>query len=60
MTDGTMVTDRKQIGEFVANCDRTIYNTIKEHLEENKNKSTIDPIQFECAGKVDLEGKNTP
>ncbi len=60
MTDGTIVTDRKQIGEFVANCDRSIYNSIKEHLEENRNQSTIDPIQFECAGSVDLKGKNTP
>lgn len=60
MPDGTMVTDRKQIQEFVANCDRSIYNGIKEHLETNKNESTLDPIQFECDGKTDLEGKHTP
>lgn len=60
MPDGTMVTDRKQIQEFIANCDRDIYNSIKEHLEKNKNQSTIDPIQFECGGATDLEGKNTP
>ncbi len=60
MPDGTIVSDRQQIGEFVANCDREIYNTIKEHLEKNKNQSTIDPIQFECGGATDLEGKNTP
>lgn len=60
MPDGGVVTDRKQIQEFVANCDRTIFNTIKTHLDENKVKSQIDPIQFECAGNTDLEGKNTP
>jgi len=60
LPDSTVVTDRQQLKEFVANCDRSIYNSIKEHLEENKNQSTIKPIQFECDGATDLEGVNTP
>jgi hypothetical protein len=60
MLDGNMITDRQQLGEFVANCDRTIFNTIKDHLDKNKGQSTIDPIQFECNGSTDIEGTHTP
>ena len=60
MLDGKMITDRQQLGEFVANCDRTIFNTIKDHLDKNKVQSTIDPIQFECNGSTDIEGTHTP
>ena len=60
MPDGTEVTDKDQIGEFVANADRSIFNKIKEHLDSTRQKTTIDPIQFECRGTTDLEGNVTP
>jgi hypothetical protein len=60
MADGTKISNRQQISEFIANCDRTIYNSIKTHLEESKTNSTIDPIQFECAGNTDTKGNHTP
>ena len=60
MPDGSMVLDRKQIQEFVANCDRTIFNTIKDHLDKNKVQSQIDPIQFTCSGTTDTEGNHSP
>jgi hypothetical protein len=60
LPDGTMIADRQQIQEFVANCDRDIFNTIKDHLDKNKVQSTIDPIQFECSGTTDTEGNHTP
>lgn len=60
MPDGTEVTDKDQIGEFVANADRSIFNKIKEHLDITKTKTTLDPIQFECTGETDFEGNNTP
>ena len=60
MPDGTEVTDPDQIGEFVANADRTIFNKIKDHLDITRKATTLDPIQFECQGTTDIEGKNTP
>lgn len=60
MPDGTEVTDKNQISEFIANADRKIFNSIKEHLDKSRQQTTIDPIQFECKGSTDLEGKTTP
>ena len=60
MPDGTEVTDKDQISEFIANADRKIFNGIKEHLDKTRQQTTIDPIQFECKGSTDLEGKTTP
>lgn len=60
LPDGTKVTDREQIAEFVANADRATFTEIKGHLERTKDSTTVKPIQFECAGDTDTEGKHTP
>ena len=60
MADGTEVTDKDQISEFIANADRKIFNSVKEHLDKSRQQTTIDPIQFECKGTTDLEGNTTP
>ena len=60
LPDGVVVTDRDQIAEFVGNADRNTFNKIKGHLERSRKSTTIDPLQFECKGKTDLEGVNTP
>ena len=59
MPGGVMVKDRDQIAEFVANADRDVFNQIKDHLDATRKKTTLEPLQFECAGEVDLEGNKT-
>ena len=54
---GTITTRSNE--EFVAN-GVGIFNKIKEHLDSTEQKTTIDPIQFECRGTTDLEGNVTP
>ena len=60
LPDGNEVTDREQITEFVANADRATFTEIKGHLERARNSTRVKPIQFECAGDTDTEGKHTP
>ena len=50
--EGTVVTDRDQISEFVANSDHKIFNAIKQHLETEKTNTTIPPLNFKCTGEI--------
>jgi len=42
--DGTTVTNREHIIEYVANADKDLFKKISEHLEKQKNNFTIKPM----------------
>jgi hypothetical protein len=46
--DGTYVTDKEHIREFLENCDRKIWNDIKNHLAEIQNSINYNQITIEC------------
>lgn len=41
------VTDRKYINEFVSNCDKDIFKTLQDHLNNLKEHNGIKPLKFE-------------
>lgn len=41
----TPVFDKEHISEFINNCDKEIYQAIIEHIDEQKKKFTIKPIE---------------
>jgi len=47
-TPEVMVTEREFITEFLRNCDRNIYNKIKELNIKVRNDSEMKPIHIQC------------
>lgn len=43
-----LVTDREQILDFLMNCSRTTYNSIKDHITTLNESSKLKPLQVEC------------
>ena len=48
MPDGTQVTDRDHIKEFVENADTGIYRAISAQLNKNKEAFDVPPMNVEC------------
>lgn len=49
-TDDTMVTDHAQIFEFLHNCPKSVFDTIKDHIIKLREASEIKPISVTCDG----------
>jgi hypothetical protein len=46
--DGTEVTDIKLIKEFIYNCDRNVFNTIKDKIDNLGKQQKIQPLNITC------------
>lgn len=47
-TDTVLVKDPEFILDFLKNCDRNIYNEIRDHNAELKSATEIKPLQITC------------
>lgn len=47
-TPHALVTESEFIHEFVNNCDRSLFNTIKNHIIKLRQDSEITPLDIEC------------
>jgi hypothetical protein len=46
--EGTVVTERGYINEWLANCDKKILDAIKEQIEENKQRWSMPKFPIKC------------
>lgn len=46
----TSVSNKKHILDFLNNCDRKVYATIKSHVEHLATQNKVKPFDVECAG----------
>ena len=46
--DGESVSDSVQINEFLINCERKIFNQIRDHVISLREKSEIEPLKLTC------------
>lgn len=49
ITNGTQVTDRHHIKEFIVNCDRKTFAEIKETVDRLSEEIKIKPLAAQCA-----------
>jgi hypothetical protein len=47
-TPNALVTEPEFINEFLQNCDRTLFNQIRDHIIQIKNEAEIKPVQIKC------------
>jgi len=47
-TPGAIVTEQKYIEEFVTNCDRTIFNNIRDYVIKLRESSELRPLDITC------------
>jgi bacterioferritin-associated ferredoxin len=47
-TSTSIVTEPEFIHEFITNCDRKIFNTIKEHIIDLRNQDELPPMDVKC------------
>ena len=47
-TPGAIVTEQKYIEEFVTNCDRTIFNNIRDYVIKLRESSELKPLDITC------------
>ena len=47
-TPGAIVTDSEHIEEFLNNCDRTAFATIRDHAISLRQNSELKPVQLKC------------
>jgi hypothetical protein len=48
-TPNALVTEPEYIEEFLQNCDRSLFNQIRDHIINIKNESEIKPATIKCA-----------
>jgi len=48
-TPQAMVTDREHIGDFLKNCDRSLFTAIRDHVIKLRVDSELKPLQIKCA-----------
>ena len=48
LVDGTLVENPAFISEFFANCDKVIWNTVKDHIQNLNNSNQFKNIDVEC------------
>ena len=49
LVDGTLVENPAFISEFFANCDKVIWNTVKDHIQNLNNSNQFKNIDVECS-----------
>jgi hypothetical protein len=47
-TPGAIVTEQKYIEEFVTNCDRIIFNNIRDYVIKLRESSELRPLDISC------------
>jgi len=47
-TPGAIVTEQPYIEEFILNCDRTVFNQIKDHVIKMRSDSELKPLEITC------------
>jgi bacterioferritin-associated ferredoxin len=47
-TPGTMVTDREHIADFLKNCDRSVFQQIRDHVVSLRQDSEVKPMTINC------------
>ena len=47
-TPGAIVTEQKYIEEFVTNCDRTMFNNIRDYVIKLRESSELKPLDITC------------
>ena len=45
---GTVVTDADQIEEYLRNCDRSVYNQIRDHVINLNQETQLSPLKIQC------------
>jgi hypothetical protein len=45
---GTVVTDPEHIEEFLRNCDRNVYNQVRDHVVELNQATQLDSMNVDC------------
>jgi hypothetical protein len=48
-TPNAMVTDSAYISEFLQNCDRTLFNRIRDFIIDTKSQSEMQPLRLRCS-----------
>ena len=54
--DDTIVTDRKHIEDFMKNADKSFFESIRTHLENEKNKFSLQPLTAEATEEEIAQG----
>jgi len=47
-TPGALVTEPEFIRELMQNCDRTVFNSIRDHIVKLKTASELQPLKMNC------------
>ena len=47
-TPGALVNDQADINEFLQNCDRALFNQIREHVIKIKEEAELQPFEIIC------------
>ena len=47
-TPAALVTESEFIEEFLKNCDRALFNQVRDYIVNNKAKSEMQPLQLTC------------
>jgi hypothetical protein len=47
-TPDAVVSERAHIDQFLANCDRTIFNAVRDHVIDLREKSELRPLDLTC------------
>ena len=47
-TPTALVTETNYINEFLKNCDRTLFNQIRDHIVDQKSMSELQPLTIKC------------
>ena len=45
---GAIVTEQPYIEEFILNCDRAVFNQIKDHVIKMRSESELKPLEIVC------------
>ena len=46
---GAQVSNKDQITEWLSNCDRAVFNRVRDHVMSVKRDSEIQPLQITCS-----------
>jgi hypothetical protein len=47
-TPGALVDDKDHIADFLKNCDRQLFNQIRDHVVSLRQDSELKPLQIKC------------
>ena len=47
-TDTLVVEEQEFILDFLKNCDRNIYNTVRDHHAKLKDATELKPLEIKC------------